>query len=134
MYYFAVLEEDNKIKGFYCEAIHGIDYCKSIIDNGGLKLSEELWSYIINLNVSIEFIGKVEDREYTILDNELFEEVVQPIDTTPQPPTFNEQLAALGEQLTQEKLRNIQKDSTISQLGEEVASLKLDLINMKGGN
>lgn len=125
--------QNNKIKGFYTVDIHGEQVCNSVYAMGGLKIDEELHQYLLTLG-ECKFIGTVEEREYTIQDKELFEEVVQPIDTTPQPPSFNEQLAALGEQLTQEKLKNIQKDSTIAQLGEEVASLKLDLINMKGGN
>ncbi len=132
MNYYTILK-DEKIKGFYCKDIHGEDYCKTIINSGGLEISEELWSHLLSLGES-KFIGEVEKRLYTIEDKELFEEVIQPIDTTPQPPSFNEQLVALGEELTQEKLKNIQKDSTISQLGEELANLKLEFINLKGGN
>ncbi len=131
MNYYTILK-DKKIKGFYCKEIHGEDYCKTIINSGGFEVSEELWSHLLSLG-EVKFIGEIEKRLYTIEDKELFEKVVQPIDSTPQPPSFNEQLAALGEQLTQEKLKNIQKDSTISQLGEELASLKLEVINMKGG-
>ncbi|WP_346930294.1 XkdW family protein [Clostridium sp.] len=127
------LGEDKKINGFYVEDVHGLEKCETIIANGGLKIDEELWQYILTLG-ECKFTGTVEAREYTIVDKDLFEIVVQPVDTTPQPPTFNEQLAALGEELTQEKLRNIQKDATISQLGEELASVKLEVINMKGGN
>jgi hypothetical protein len=47
---------------------------------------------------------------------------------------IQENLNSLGEQLAQEKLKNIQKDTTISQLGQEIAKLKLEVINMKGGN
>lgn len=154
MNYYVALK-DYKMNGFYCEDIHGEERCNEILGNGGLKLSEDLWQYLSMLGCEIEFIGEIEEREYTILDKDLFKEVVQPVDTTPQPPTFNEQLAALGEQLTQEKLKgiqkdntisqlgeeltqeklkNIQKDSTISQLGEGLASVKLEVINMKGGN
>lgn len=131
--YYVEIKSDKENCRFYTEDMHGFEKCETIIANGGIKINEELWRYLLTLG-SCRFIGKVEDREYTILDNELFEEVVQPIDTTPQPPTFNEQLAALGEQLTQEKLKNIQKDSTIAQLGEELASVKLEFINLKGGN
>lgn len=47
--------------------------------------------------------------------------------------TLYENVKSLGEQLAQEKLKNIQKDATISQLGQEIASIKLELINIKGG-
>lgn len=131
-HYYAVLKE-SEIKGFYCEDIHGVDYCETIVNSGGLEISQELWGHLLTLGES-KFMGEVEKRLYTIEDKELFEKVVQPIDTTPQPPTFSEQLVALGEELTLEKLKNIQKDAAISQLGQELASVKLDLINMKGGN
>ena len=118
--------KDKVIIGFYTEDIHGIEKCASIIGNGGLKVDEELWQYILTLG-ECKFVGTVEQREYTILDKNLFERVIRPIDTTPQPLTFSEQL-------TQEKLKNIQKDSTIAQLGRELANVKLEAINMKGGN
>lgn len=132
MTYYVELK-DKKVNGFYTEEIHGFEKCETIIANGGIKINEELWQQLLILR-ECKFIGVVEDKEYTILDKDLFEEVIQPIDTTPQPPSFNEQLVALGEELTQEKLKNIQKDVAISQLGQELASVKLDLINMKGGN
>lgn len=127
------LDSDKNNNGFYIEDIHGLETCNTIIKNGGVKIDEELWQYILTLG-KCKFTGVVEEREYTILDKELFEKVVQPIDTTLQPPTFSEQLVALGEELTLEKLKNIQKDAAISQLGQELASVKLELINMKGGN
>ncbi len=111
MYYVEIKSSKENCK-FYTEDIHGIEKCNMVTSEGGIIIDEELWRYLLTLGSS-KFIGIAEEREYTILDKELFEEVVQPIDTTPQPPTFNEQLAALG---------------------EEVASLKLEAINMKGGN
>lgn len=54
-------------------------------------------------------------------------------DYTPRPLNFEEQLKSLGEQLAQEKLKNIQKDATISQLGQELAKLKLEVIQIQGG-
>lgn len=133
MIYYMDLNEDKVGQGFYTEDIHGAEQCKDIIDNGGIKINEELWQYLLSLGV-VEFTGTVEQREYTILDKDLFKGVVQPVDATPQPPTFSEQLTVLGEELTQEKLKAIQKDSTISQLGQELANVKLEVIKMKGGN
>lgn len=46
--------------------------------------------------------------------------------------TTDEMVAALGIQLAQEKLNNIQKDAIINTLGAEVASLKLQILQMKG--
>ena len=45
-------------------------------------------------------------------------------------PTTEEQVMSLGEQLAQEKVKNIQKDLLINNLGSQ---LKLDFISMKGG-
>lgn len=133
MNYYVALK-DYKMNGFYCEDIHGEERCNEILGNGGLKLSEDLWQYLSMLGCEIEFVGDIEEREYNISDKDLFKEVIQPVDTTPQPPTLEERVTTLGEELTQEKLKNIQKDSTISQLGEELANIKLEVINMKGGN
>ncbi|GEM_PF-1588189 len=62
---------------------------------------------------------------------EIFEEIV-PIPIV-EIPSLEERVLSLGEELAQEKLKNIQKDVAISQLGQELASLKLEVINMKGG-
>ncbi|MEY9975719.1 hypothetical protein [Lysinibacillus sp. RC79] len=52
-------------------------------------------------------------------------------------PDLETQIAALGMQLTQEKLanmqNNIQKDALINDLGAQVAQMKLELIALKGG-
>ena len=43
-------------------------------------------------------------------------------------------LQNLGQQLTQAKLSNIQKDAIINNLGQQMADLKLQVIQLKGGN
>ncbi|MFL1997336.1 hypothetical protein VYF65_003100 [Lysinibacillus irui] len=48
-------------------------------------------------------------------------------------PTTEEQVMSLGEQLAQEKMKNIQKDLLINNMGAQLAQLKLDVISMKGG-
>ncbi|MET4562165.1 hypothetical protein ABIA69_003351 [Lysinibacillus parviboronicapiens] len=48
-------------------------------------------------------------------------------------PTTEEQVMSLGEQLAQEKVKNIQKDLLINNLGSQLTQLKLDFISMKGG-
>ncbi|QDQ03139.1 hypothetical protein FOH38_23345 [Lysinibacillus fusiformis] len=48
-------------------------------------------------------------------------------------PTTEEQVMSLGEQLAQEKVKNIQKDHLINNLGSQLTQLKLDVISMKGG-
>lgn len=48
-------------------------------------------------------------------------------------PTTEEQVMSLGEQLAQEKMKSIQKDLLINNMGSQLAQLKLDVISMKGG-
>lgn len=44
------------------------------------------------------------------------------------------QLEQLGITLTQEKIKNAQKDTMILQLGKEIAQLKIDVLELKGGS
>lgn len=46
---------------------------------------------------------------------------------------IDEQVASLGEQLAQEKIKGIQKDLLINSLGETVTQLKLEVMSLKGG-
>lgn len=39
----------------------------------------------------------------------------------------------VGQRLAQEKLKNMQKDAIIGSMGKQLAELKLDMIEMKGG-
>lgn len=43
-------------------------------------------------------------------------------------------LSAVGQEVTQEKIKSIQKDSIIQTLGQELALVKLELIQIKGGS
>lgn len=47
--------------------------------------------------------------------------------------TTKEQVTALGMQLIQEKLANMQKDSVINGLGAQVAQMKLEIMSLRGG-
>ncbi|KYG92341.1 hypothetical protein A0U40_05200 [[Bacillus] sp. KCTC 13219] len=47
--------------------------------------------------------------------------------------TVDEQVAALGMQLAQEKLANMQKDMLINSLGATVTQLKFEIMSLKGG-
>lgn len=86
--------DNKKVIGFYIEDIHGVETCNSILKNGGFRIDEELWQHLLTLG-ECKFLGTVEQREYTILDKDLFERVVQPVDTTPQQPSMEERIAAL---------------------------------------
>ena len=46
---------------------------------------------------------------------------------------LDEQVASLGEQLAQEKLKGIQKDLIINSLGATVTQLKIEVMALKGG-
>ena len=56
-------------------------------------------------------------------------EVIKPSDDL----TTAEQVEALGIQLTQEKLADMQKDAIINGLGAQVAQMKLEIMVLKGG-
>ncbi|WP_068983858.1 hypothetical protein [Lysinibacillus xylanilyticus] len=47
--------------------------------------------------------------------------------------SIDDQVASLGEQLAQEKIKGIQKDLLINSLGETVTQLKLEVMFLKGG-
>jgi len=47
---------------------------------------------------------------------------------------LDEQVASLGEQLAQEKIKGIQKDLIINSLGATVTQLKLEVMALKGGD
>lgn len=89
--------------------------------------------------IFLKYIESVnQGKSYKLVDingetfEEIFEEII-PISIV-EIPSLENRVLSLGEELAQEKLKNIQKDSTISQLGQELASLKLEVINLKGGN
>ncbi|GIO05376.1 hypothetical protein J31TS6_14040 [Brevibacillus reuszeri] len=44
-----------------------------------------------------------------------------------------ETLSAVGQELAQEKIKNMQKDGVISTLGQELAAVKLELMKLKRG-
>ncbi|WP_346847984.1 MULTISPECIES: hypothetical protein [unclassified Clostridium] len=88
------LDIEKKNNGFYTEDIHGIEKCETILAQGGLLVDEELWQHLLVVE-ECKFIGTVEQREYTILDKDLFEKIIQPVDTKPQQPLLEERLAAL---------------------------------------
>lgn len=45
----------------------------------------------------------------------------------------SDQTQNLGQQLAQEKLLNMQKDSVINELGQQITDLKLQVIKLQGG-
>lgn len=49
-------------------------------------------------------------------------------------PTTDEQVAALGMQLTQEKIASMQKDNMMKGLGAQVAQMRLEIMQLKGGD
>lgn len=45
-----------------------------------------------------------------------------------------ETLQKLGQKLAEEKLKNMKKDAIINNLGKELSKIKLDILQIKGGN
>jgi hypothetical protein len=45
-----------------------------------------------------------------------------------------ETLQKLGQKLAEEKLKNMKKDAIINNLGKELSKIKLDMLQIKGGN
>ena len=45
----------------------------------------------------------------------------------------NEQVKALGMLISQEKIKNIQKDTIINGLGKQLTDLKIQIIKLQGG-
>lgn len=125
--------EDKKTMTYLTEDM--LNIADKLYPDGGyikIKISDELHNYLVGLG-QCKLIADVEDRAYTIEDKNLFEEIkIEIVDDGI--PTIPDTIKSLGEELTQEKLKNIQKDSTIAQLGQELAKVKLEVINMKGGN
>ncbi len=97
-----------------------------------LAITEELWQYLISSG-QCKLLMDLEEREYTIEDKDLFEDIQIKSDNEGL-PTIMATIKSMGEELSQEKLKGIQKDNTIAQLGQELANVKLEIINMKGGN
>lgn len=75
--------------------------------------------------------GKDQTLYYNPVDNVCFWEYVDVPQAQEQ--SLQEQISSLGQTVAQEKLKNMQKDSTIEQLGQELAKVKLDLIKLQGG-
>lgn len=44
----------------------------------------------------------------------------------------DQQLQNLGLSLTQEKIKNVQKEAMINNLGQELAGLKIEILKLKG--
>ena len=61
--------------------------------------------------------------------NGLTDEEIESLNPPPEPSQTN----VLGQELTQMKIKNIQQQSVIDNLGAELAKAKLELIKVKGG-
>ncbi len=116
----------------------GLTHLKPFDEKDGLgKTREELEKTGLVLEaepVAEKIEGKDAVLKYNAETKSLYFEYV---DKVPIPKTEMEILQgnvnSLGAQLAQEKLKNMQKDTTIAQLGQEIAKLKLEVISIKGG-
>lgn len=91
--YFTELK-NKEVVGFYNTEIHGEEKCNLVLENGGIKIDEELHQHLLSLGQS-KFIGVKEDKVYTLSDKDLFEKIIATVDDTPQAPTTEERLGAL---------------------------------------
>lgn len=95
MIYCILDSEDKKTMTYLTEDM--LSMLEELYPLGGYKvieISTGLHNYLVGLG-QCKLIADVEDREYTILDKDLFERAEQPVDTTPQQPSMEERLAAL---------------------------------------
>lgn len=96
--YYAQLDNEGKILGFYMQNLHGEQVCNQIYTCGGLKLNEEIWKEIVGMGVA-KFLGTREERIYTMDDLALFEKIIPPVDNTPKPKSQMQILQETVDQL-----------------------------------
>lgn len=104
--------------------------------NGLSKTEEQLLQEgkLVDLPVKlVDVTGKDQVLYYNPADNICFWEYIDIATQPTQEQSLQEQISSLGQTVAQEKLKNMQKDSTIEQLGQELAKVKLDLIKLQGG-
>lgn len=113
-----------------------------LLENGEFLLVnyKDLYEDMIEINEEIttkyfEYIKIGKAFSIKDINGETFEDIFEEIVPLPivEIPSLEDRILFLGEELAQEKLKNIQKDSTISQLGQELTSTKLQLIQIQGG-
>lgn len=101
-------------------------------NNSGLgKTEEELEKEGILTDLPIQGSGTL---YYNPIEKKCFYD--DQTDTTIVPdndPSLKEQLDSLGKTVAEEKLKNMQKDKTISSLGSQIAELKISIIKLQGG-
>lgn len=75
--------------------------------------------------------GKTAELFYNPVTNECFYEYS---DAPKGIPSLEEQINSLGQIVTEEKMKNLQKDKIISSLGTQLAEIKMLIIKLQGGN
>lgn len=114
-YYFAY--EGTKFKGFYISDIH-----KNIPKNI-IKISEDLWKYLLDLNgVKLKAeLTSVKDL-YELADKDLFCQDLPDTSNLPQSP-----MQKLEDENAELLLNTVQKDIEISNLQSDIANILLQL-------
>lgn len=98
------------------------------------KTEEELLKegHLVDIPMQLKNLaGKTQVLHYNQSDNTCFweyEDIVVPKDSV------QEQINSLGQTVAQEKIKNMQKDAVISNLGQELSKAKLDIMKLQGGN
>lgn len=90
MTYYAELNEQNHIVGYYIEDFHGLEKCQSL--SRYILVDEELHQHLLSLSY-VEITAEPESKIYTIENKDLFVEVISK--EVQLGPTLEERIAAL---------------------------------------
>lgn len=104
----------------------------SIVYDGSTLSEEKKREAVIIAEKPIEedIEGKTSILKWDIESQEVWYEYVD--SEISEQEGIKETIDNLGKELAQEKFKNIQKDTVISNLGQEVGKMKLDIIQLKG--
>lgn len=134
MIYLGNLTKINEIKN----GIGFIHYTPFDEVNGLGKTSEELGASGILVDCIPEPKPPINKQVDGIYVNPQTKEVFyeytdKPLTQAEEIVNLKSQIGSIGQSLSQEKIKNMQKDSTISNLGQELSKAKLDIIKLQGG-
>lgn len=126
-YILAYNEEDLTFKGFFVEGIH------SDIPSPNLSIDKELWSYLVTLNSFKLKADFIEKDFYTIVDKDLFEEVIIPVEDIPVDPipTLDERIDSLELENAELLLTSVEQDLRVTSVEQDLADLMMEIAIMR---
>lgn len=110
--------------------VYKIDESGNYQGMGWIEENNEVDYKFTSIKPPDEFIKKVFDFEKNDWHEGATQEEIEAIKFQPTPL---DPLTELGEQLSQEKLKNMQLNSQVRNLGQQLAMVKLDVMQIKGG-